>query len=192
MIVDIHTHRPRINTAEVESRVSYSPNEALTTEGLYSVGLHPCRVEDMTDEALALLVQRLSEESNRIWAIGEAGLDKLSSVDMGLQEHYLRAQIALSEHWEKPLVLHCVRAYSELIALRRMTKAKQMWIIHGYRKGVKLAEQLLDAGFYLSFGQYFDVEALRLAKARQRMFTETDDALLSIEEVCERIELALS
>ncbi len=172
--------------------MSYSPNEALTTEGLYSVGLHPCRVEDMTDEALALLVQRLSEESNRIWAIGEAGLDKLSSVDMGLQEHYLRAQIALSEHWEKPLVLHCVRAYSELIALRRMTKAKQMWIIHGYRKGVKLAEQLLDAGFYLSFGQYFDVEALRLAKARQRMFTETDDALLSIEEVCERIELALS
>lgn len=191
MLIDLHTHHAQAPSMGIERRMSYRPSEAVRSEGVYSVGLHPCYSEDMNDEALDLLYERLRTEGERIWAIGEAGLDKRSPVPLALQEHYLIAQIALSEAYEKPLVIHCVRAFNELIALRQRLRPRQEWIIHGYRRGVLLAEQLLQAGFSLSFGYYFDADALRRAHASGRMYIETDDMPIDIREVAARVESSL-
>lgn len=51
-------------------------------------------------------------------AIGEAGLDKLASADILLQKEVLIRQILLSESVGKPLVIHCVKAFNELIELK--------------------------------------------------------------------------
>lgn len=167
--------------------MSYRPSEPLGGEGRYSIGLHPCYAEDMSQEAWHCLRERVTSEGDAVWAIGEAGLDKLSPVALPEQEHYLRLQIALSEELGKPLVLHCVRAFAELLALRKELRPRQLWVIHGYRKGAGLARQLLDAGFALSFGRYYDAEALRLAYDAGALYLETDDADISIEEVYERV-----
>lgn len=181
--LDIHTHHYQ---SVGDSRMSYRPTEPLLGPGLYSLGLHPCYPEDMQESALALLRSRLSSEQALIWAIGEAGLDKLSPVPLERQLHYLEAQIELSEALGLPLVLHCVRAYNELMALRKRLRPRQDWIIHGYRRGAELAESLLRAGFYLSFGQHYDAEALRLAYEANRLYLETDEAPIDIEEVYRR------
>lgn len=191
MILDIHTHTARLSNKDIDSRMSYSPSEPILVEGLYSLGLHPCRAMDMCDEGLVHLRQRLDKEQDNVWAIGETGLDKLSPITLSTQEYYLSKQIELSETLDKPLVLHCVRAYNELITLKKVHQPRQKWIIHGYRKGGELAKQLLDWDFYLSFGPYFDVEALRLAHQHKKMFMETDATSITIEEVFQRIQLAL-
>lgn len=61
-------------------------------------------------------------------------------------------QIALSEKYQKPLILHIVRAFNDLIRLRLDSKAKQVWIVHGFDGSPQLAKQLSDLGIYISFG----------------------------------------
>lgn len=191
VMLNIHTHIARPAREGFDNRLSYRPREVLRADGLYSIGLHPCYAEDLTEGGLELLKSRLTKETELVWAIGETGLDKLSPVPLDIQIYYLREQIALSEAYHKPLVLHCVRAFNELMALRQEFKPKEEWIIHGYRRKAELAEQLLRAGFSLSFGYYFDVEALRLAHQVGRAYMETDDMDCSIEEVYARHQKAI-
>lgn len=190
-LINIHTHHAEVAREGLDCRLSYRPSEALRAEGLYSLGLHPCYAEDLCPEGLELLCQRLDKEAERVWAVGEAGLDKLSPLSLEHQAYYLRAQIRLSETYAKPLVLHCVRAFNELIALKRNLRPRQAWIIHGYRRKAGLAEQLLREGFALSFGYYFDSEALRLAHKAGLYYMETDDMDCGIELVAQRHQQAL-
>lgn len=171
--------------------MSYRPSEPILVPGKYSIGLHPCYPEDMTALSLARLRARLDAERPAVWAIGEAGLDKRSIVPLDLQRYYLEEQALLSEELHLPLVLHCVRAFGELQLLYRRMNPRQEWIIHGYRRQASLARQLLSEGFSLSFGEHYDAEALRLAHEAGRMYLETDESLVSIEDLYARAEAVL-
>ena len=48
--------------------------------------------------------------------------------------------------------MHCVKAYSELIAVKKRTGSSVPWIIHGYNNNEQILRQLLDHGFYISVG----------------------------------------
>lgn len=187
--LDIHTHQVCLDP-EVDSRVSYRPHDLVLSDGYYSIGLHPCYEEDMTEDTYALLHDRVEVE-NRLWAIGECGLDKTSPVDMQTQIDYFRRQVELSERLELPVVIHCVRAYNELMELKKAMKPNQAWIIHGFRRNEQTAAQLIKAGLYLSFGQYFNPKALVLAHNCQRAFLETDVASIGIADVYQQAEQVL-
>ena len=64
----------------------------------------------------------------------------------------LTRHVALSERLGKPLLLHVVRAYAEILALHKRVRPSQPWIVHGFRGKPALALQLVKAGFYLSVG----------------------------------------
>lgn len=94
----------------------------------------------------------------------------------------------MSEKYKKPLIIHCVKAYSELLEIHKKENPKQPWIIHGFNKNKVLAQQLIDKGFYLSFG----VALLKSKKLQanlkntplSQLFLETDDnTTQSIEEI---------
>ena len=89
------------------------------------------------------------------------------------------------------MIIHCVRAWEELIACRKAIRPKQPWLIHGFRGKAPLAGQLLRQGFYLSLGYHFQPEAARLAWP-ERLFLETDEAAVSIQVVYGRVAEALS
>jgi TatD DNase family protein len=126
-------------------------------------------------------------------AIGETGLDKPAPVSMKLQEELFLFQIELAEKNRKPLIIHCVKAWPELIAIRkRFTSSGIPWIIHGFRGNGELARQLLRFGFALSLGLHFHPDALRAAWEARRLYAETDDANTGIETVYLRISSQLS
>lgn len=187
--LDIHTHYAR-EAHNIDSRVSYRPIETLSTHGFYSIGLHPCYPEDMTEEAYALLCQRITREP-MVWAIGECGLDKYSQVDFDIQKQYFIKQIELSELTHKPLIIHCVKAYNELLNLKKNYKPTQPWLIHGFRKNKNVAEQLIKAGCFLSFGQYYNPEALTFAFQAGHAFLETDMDVMPIEDVYQKVKQTL-
>ena len=87
-------------------------------------------------------------------AIGEAGFDKLRGPSPELQRKVFEEQVAISEELKKPVVIHCVRAWDELLAVHKKLKPKMPWLIHGFRGNTELAAQLLSKGMYLSF--WFD------------------------------------
>ena len=76
---------------------------------------------------------------------------------------------------DKPLVIHLVKAMSELLKLKQQIKPANPWIIHGFRGKAALAEECLRHGFYLSFGEKYQEEALRITPAG-RLFLETDES----------------
>ncbi len=163
-----------------------SPAEALTdgSELLLSVGLHPWHIGADWKKQLRMLGGVAG--TKRVKLIGEAGLDKLCKTDFELQQTVFLQQIELAEEVQKPLIIHCVKAWPELIAIRKKVLPSVPWVIHGFRGKPELAHQLLAFGIYLSYGEKFNEESLRITPL-ERLCTETDESKLIIEEIYSRI-----
>ena len=120
-------------------------------------------------------------------AIGECGLDKRIDIPMELQQSVFEQQILLAQKHNKPVIIHCVAAFQEVIEIRNKLKITVPLIIHGFSKNIQLAKQLLDNGFYLSFGKYLirnpELELVFAAVPNDRFFLETDTAEQTIQDV---------
>jgi TatD DNase family protein len=153
-----------------------------------SVGIHPWYIPTHWQHELHALRQWIGVHRERVFAIGEAGLDSVRGADMLTQLAVFEAQIALSEAEKLPLIIHCVRAHEPLLLLRKRHKPQQAWIFHGFMLKASVAQSLLDAGIYLSFGAALlkpnsaAQAALALAPAHQ-FFLETDDASVQIADI---------
>lgn len=181
---NIHTHitkhpESEILSADVLSFSSIGKNEYL------SVGIHPWYLAD-NDAENQLESLRKAIGNRQVVAIGECGLDKLKGPSMELQASVFRKEIALAEEHNLPMVIHCVKAYNELVQIKKSTHPQQPWIIHGFRGKEALAKECLQHGFHLSFGAYFQEDALR-AVPFEKLFVETDESGMAIEEVYLRI-----
>lgn len=167
-----------------------------------SIGLHPWNVD--ADWQRAVTSIRMEAKREDVWAIGECGLDKAHGEALPLQMEAFRAQIAIAEEVQKPMVIHCVRAFDELLMLRRELesscrkegKEPQPWVIHGFRGKPEQAKQMMTKGMLLSFGHHYHVETLRFvfASFQKRasegailrsnpFFLETDDLPLSVRQI---------
>ena len=121
----------------------------------------------------------------QVLAVGEAGLDKLADTPQAVQIEVFEYQARLSMEFGKPLVIHLVKAVDELLKLKRQIKPANPWIIHGFRGKAALAEEYLRHGFYLSFGEKYQEEALRITPSG-RLFLETDESDVPIADVYSR------
>ncbi len=190
MYYDIHTHSI---TAEKDilSIFNRSVGEFGSFCGLdlqhqlYSLGLHPWKIrEDNLSKGIDFIEKNSIFDS--IKAIGECGLDKLCDTPWNLQEKAFIAQIKISESIQKPLIIHCVKAFDDLIAIKKEIKPHQPWIIHGFRGKPEQANQLVQNGFYLSFGPKYNDDSVKITPL-ERLFLETDDSTDSIQSVYEKV-----
>jgi len=80
-----------------------------------------------------------------------------------------------------------VAAFQELIVIKNELNITVPIIIHGFSKNQQLAKQLLDQGFYLSFGKYLlrnpELGTVFADMPDNRFFLETDTVDESIQEV---------
>lgn len=187
-LYDIHTHH-RSARLDVISVLNVMVDEAMTSlpDALpCSVGMHPWTRHDDIEKAWERCVTLAHQPS--VVAIGEAGLDRNVDTPWDEQMDIFRRHIALSEELGKPLVVHCVRAFDEVIKERRNNEVEQPWILHGFNKGGDVMDRLIDAGCHLSFGEALLKERspARAAIARiphGRVLLETDDASITIEDI---------
>lgn len=152
----------------------------------FSVGIHPKDVSEHFDERF-LWLKRVSEDENCI-AIGECGLDGLIEVDEELQEECFEKQILWANEIKKPVIIHCVRRFSQLLRFKKFAEVPM--IVHGFNKKRNIADDLQNAGFYLSFGkavlQNVYLQQILADFPISRMFLETDDADFEIEELYQK------
>ena len=129
---DIHTHliAPCQEQAIASCSVGTEPMDGKAA--YFSVGIHPWHLtESDADRLLKLLEQQLQDD--RVVALGEAGLDRLRGCSLDVQISVFRREIALAEAYRLPMVIHCVKAFNELIQLKKELRPRQPWIIHGFR-----------------------------------------------------------
>lgn len=90
-------------------------------------------------------------------AIGECGLDfyRMKNQELRIkQEEVLRQQIELAQELKKPLVIHCRKAFSDLLRILHSYSfiLNPSGVIHFFSGSWDDAQKLLDLGFSVSFG----------------------------------------
>lgn len=186
--IDIHTHNHwgdpgALNTCRI-------PDQQPPAGHAYTVGIHPWDAEQIpsTDSSYYqdLLIHSLTTSCI---AIGEIGLDYTtakSSEQKQQQQFWLEWQLQVATERSLPVIIHCVKAYNELIEVLKK-HPNTTSIIHGYIGSPELASRLLQSGCYLSFGP----RAWDSPKTRQtlqtvpldRLFFETDDSQQTIKDM---------
>ena len=184
-LYNIHTHK-FTNTPSVLELVNQYPWEFDATIPQYSIGIHPWYIKkERLENDLETIAQKL--QLKECLALGECGLDKRIEIPMALQIEVFEKQIALAEQYQKPLILHLVAAFDELIEIKRRLKITVPIIIHGFSKNEQVAKQLLDNGFYLSFGKYLlrnpELKEVFQSIPNDKFFLETDTIEETLEEV---------
>jgi TatD DNase family protein len=184
---NLHTHQSS-NQEDVLELVNQYPQEFDASIPNYSIGIHPWHiVEDRIDNDLEIIESKLKDKN--CLAIGECGLDKRIEISMALQQMVFEKQLALAEKYRKPVVIHCVAAFHEVIAIKKKMNISVPMIIHGFSKNKETAEQLIANGFYISFGKYLlrnpELELVFKNIPKERFFLETDTIEEGIEAVYE-------
>ncbi len=195
-LIDIHSHadRPsvgwRILSLDISAVVDgqYLQSEIVEPNRHVSIGIHPWFIARQPLEQSWQVLETLCIDP-QVLAIGECGLDRCIDTPLTTQSEVFSRQIELSERIEKPLIIHCVRAFDELLALRKAFKPTQPWIVHGFTGKPALAQQLINHGCYLSFGKALlkpDSPACQTLPTipLDRLFLETDAAAdISIAQI---------
>jgi len=197
--VDIHTHHLRSDALSIFNATNME--DVMVANSKVSVGIHPWYIDLNSVEDSLLKLKRLVR-NEKVVAIGECGLDRLTNVDMKLQKEILKKQMELSLEENIPMIVHCVRAFDEIIQMKQELNYTIPIIIHGYNNNAIIANQLLKNGFYFSFGKAIMNENSNASKIIstipiEKLFLETDDSEINIEEIysaaakCINVELEL-
>lgn len=152
---------------------------------LFSCGIHPRHADDHSLQQSRVLEAILAQNKDVI-AVGEVGLDKLQGEALFIQSQVFEQQVRLAIDYCKPIIIHCVRYWDELIAIKRKYRSKQAWIIHGYRGNTNQAKQLSELGFLFSVGYFFNQDAVKQLPF-ESLFCETDDRNTPIIDVYRKV-----
>lgn len=143
-----------------------------------SFGLHPWFVNKRSSEWLSRLRSLLEDVPNA--AVGETGLDKSTrgkAVDMETQVEVLRQQLQLAKDLQRPVAVHCVKAFGPLEQLvKEMGPFPAGLILHSYAGSAEMVNMFADKGAYFSFSGL--ITGISSSKARNVLQAVPDDRLL--------------
>jgi len=196
--IDIHTHdaKPAEGIFAVENLMAHEnlKPEKISTRA-FTAGIHPWHLNENNREQLLEYVRNIAGNPDLI-AFGEAGFDKLRGPSIELQKSTFAEQVKIADENQKPLVIHCVRSWDELLSAHKNLKPVKPWLVHGFRGKKELALQLIKRGMYLSF--WFDfvlrpesADLLRFLP-KERIFLETDGADTDIREIYRKVSVDLA
>lgn len=181
ILFDFHHHN-RENTYGI---YNLEPKE-IVTEKKFSVGIHPKDIDENWEENFEK-IKEISLLPNCV-AIGECGLDGLISVNENLQKEVFEKHILWANQIKKPVIIHCVKRFSEIIPFQKITEIPL--VIHGFNKKKTIADEMLRHGFYLSFGKSvlhsLSLQSILKEFPLEKIFLETDDANFNIEELYQK------
>ncbi len=191
--IDMHTHsgKPGPGIFIIESLMAHEEKLPGDDAGVvYTFGIHPWF---LNEDNYIQQIRRVENSVNHpnVIAIGEAGFDRIRGPSPDIQRHVFEKQIAIAEELQKPVIIHCVRAWDELLAAQKRLKPTTKWMIHGFRGSPQQAGQLLSKGFYLSiwFNYAIRPESADLLRnlPGDRIFLETDGADIDIKEIYSKV-----
>lgn len=195
---NFHTHTISQNPQE-ESIYNLLIQDADEFENLQnnriSVGIHPWYADAENWEEQLQIVEKMAA-NDCVLAIGECGLDRLITLPLELQSVIFEAQVRIAERVQKPVIIHCVRAFNELLQWEKHTKRAVPLIVHGFNNKPEIARQLVTHDFYFSLGTALlqsgsnAVKVLKMIPVT-RLFLENDDKDILIERVYEAAAIHL-
>ncbi len=164
MFIDAHTH-------------SYKTADISFVMDKHSAGIHPWELNvEFTLELIKEKFQRLSFDN--VYAVGECGLDRvrLGLMPIADQISIFRWHLEAALLIEKPVVIHCVRAYSDLLQILKQSSNLPKLLIHDFNGNEHQSNELLKYPVIFSVGKQLITKPQLLEQLTvERVLLETDD-----------------
>lgn len=172
--INIHTHHVSADHGVYVFNNRFGHDSSYYTDSLFSVGVHPWDAGSIGPDFIQQLEVLITHP--HCFAVGECGLDTLKGPGLDLQKQVFELQLRLAVAHHKPVIIHCVKAFDEVMELGKSYVHQVPLIIHGFHKSSQMAAQLIEKGFYLSLNpallQREDFDFGKIP--HQRFFLETD------------------
>lgn len=184
MYINVHTHSTEKEQQSVAVLNLHEAFDNIPDTGLFSAGLHPWFIDDNTTIAFTQLQHAVHKQN--VLAVGECGLDKKCTTDFQLQQHWFIQQLQLANEMNKPVMIHCVRAFDEVLHLLENHKVYVPVVFHGFHKSIELAKRIIKQGYYLSFGRHLlhpSVQDVFNQLPVNSVLLETDDSSVPIQSI---------
>lgn len=184
MFYNIHSHSCRQTDAFCIRNVHSNFDQEIDGQSV-SLGLHPWYLNSADfEQQFASLKKNASRPE--VFAIGECGLDKITPTTWDLQLTAFQRQIILAEELRKPIIIHCVKAFNEVLS--ELKHVQIPVIFHGINNKLSIVQPVMDAGYYLSFGKALlssnaSIQETFIKTPLSQVFLETDDLESDISEI---------
>jgi TatD DNase family protein len=185
--INIHTHT-KPGTNELVVRNAYLKLNAIQIVRLHymvSVGLHPWHINKYNLTTCTDLLMDAVHLDN-VFAVGEIGIDRAIDIPVSTQIQYFEAQLNIARAVQKPVIIHAVKSYSDLMPFLKKTKVP--FVFHGFTGNIQQAKEILKFNAYLSFGKSLIDDKHREVLAQipnDRFLLETDVSKIGIDNVYE-------
>jgi len=119
----------------------------------YTIGIHPCEIEDTWREEIANFEKILENKDSFLIGVGEVGLDLYhETVPLKIQKEVFLYFIDLAIRYKLPLIIHMRNATDLLYQMLYEFKGLVHGIVHCYHESVDYGRKFLDLGFFLGIG----------------------------------------
>lgn len=155
-LIDIHTHNVNnsdngiLDISESFNIPDFNQNKKFNI----SCGIHPWKISNsnITNNKQLQLISKYSLEK-KLCAIGEIGLDLCCDIPLELQINILKIQFNIAIEYNLPVIIHCVKAYSNFLSIFKNSQTLPSAIIfHDFSANLNILKQLEKYNVYFSFG----------------------------------------
>ncbi len=177
MFIDAHTHRPS-HTTHIRVNV-------------HTKAIHPWDLkEPFGRKDFDLEWEKLKGETAGIVAIGECGLDRVHEGVAPIEDqiYVLEKHFALAKELGLPIILHTVRAYSDLLHMLKQNQFKNSIMLHAYGGNDHEMNELLKYPVYFTYGKrLFNTDKMLKITPIDKLLLETgDQGEYSIEDIYQK------
>lgn len=117
-------------------------------------GIHPWQAHTAGGDWLGKL-QALLERHPRA-SVGECGLDQwITEPSIDLQRPVFLAQLRLARELDRPVTIHCLKAWGALFEAFDAAPPPRRFLMHSFGGSIEVARRLIPLGAYFSFCGYF-------------------------------------
>lgn len=150
-------------------------------------GIHPWYIAAAPADWARLLEQNLQKNPQAY--VGECGIDKLKNHEIEPQINVLRNHIVLAHKYDRPLIIHAVKADSEMFAL--FSELPQRTVFHSFTGSSEWGKEIQKRGFFigLNFSILRKKNAAEILRALrpERILLETDGPYQNLERGVETL-----
>ena len=114
------------------------------------IGLHPWFIDAVSNKEELQQKLEASIEKYKPDFIGECGLDYYKP-NVNMQLEYLKVHLATANKYDLPIILHCVKAYADMIQLLKEFQPRR-GIIHAFNGSHEIACELIKQNMFLGIG----------------------------------------
>lgn len=186
MFVNSHTHQSgSASSSEVFELVNFYTDQE-NIDSYFSIGVHPWYLDRLSFDR----VQELAAH-HLCLAIGETGVDRVRDENISEQIELFEKHIQLCLQLQKPLVVHAVKSYSDILEILKQSNFNLPIMLHDFNGNQQVIDQFLKYNTFFSMGDKLYNESSKGFKALSsipfgRLLLETDDSSYLIQDMYQK------